>query len=422
MKYITILVDGMADYPIDELGGKTPLEAADIPATNDLAGRGEVGMVKTVPDGMKPGSDVANLALMGYEPEVYHTGRSPLEAASMGVDISESDVTFRCNLVSLAGEGPLEERSMMDHSAGEISNEEAGELIGLVNEKLGTESLNFYPGVSYRHLLVWRDGPWGFELTPPHDILGQNLADYLPGGEYGDLFLDMTRKSLDLLEENPVNKRRKEREENPANSIWIWGEGKKPQLLQFSERYGLRGAVISAVDLIHGIGVLAGLRPIHVEGATGNIHTNFDGKAQAAIEALSGDEDYVYLHLEAPDECGHQGALNDKIRSIELIDRKVVGPVRRALEESGEAYRMLILPDHPTPISLRTHVGEPVPYVLYDSDRDGVGGRNGDPERDREAGGESSRGEQRFTEKSGAASGIFYPSGPELIRRYLSSS
>src|SRR6056297_1223954 len=336
MKYITILVDGMADYPIDELDGKTPLEAAEIPATNFLARRGEVGMVKTVPEEMAPGSDLANLALMGYEPEVYHTGRSPLEAASMGVELSESDVAFRCNLVSLEGEGSLESRRMLDHSAGEISNEEARELIELINEQLGSESLRFYPGVSYRHLLVWKHGPWGFELTPPHDILGQGIAGHLPAGEHGPLFLDMTKRSVELLEEHPVNRARREGGENPANSIWIWGEGQRPQLTPFREKYGLNGAVISAVDLIFGIGILAGLRPIHVEGATGNIHTNFDGKAAAAMEALGGDADYVYLHLEAPDECGHQGDLKGKIRSIELIDRKVVQPIQAALEASGE--------------------------------------------------------------------------------------
>ncbi|MCF7947811.1 MAG: cofactor-independent phosphoglycerate mutase [Spirochaetia bacterium] len=402
MKYITILVDGMADYPIDELDGKTPLEAAEIPATNSLARRGEVGMVKTVPDGMAPGSDVANLALMGYEPEVYHTGRSPLEAASMGVELSESDIAFRCNLVSLEGEGALESRRMLDHSAGEISNEEARELIELINEQLGSDSLRFYPGVSYRHLLVWKDGPWGFELTPPHDILGQSIADYLPGGAHGQGFLDMTARSLELLESHPINTKRKERGENPANSIWIWGEGKRPQLSSFQQRYGLKGAVISAVDLIYGIGILSGLEPIHVDGATGNIHTNFDGKASAAIEALSGDTDYVYLHLEAPDESGHQGSLKDKIRSMELIDQKVVAPVHAALAASGQEYRILILPDHPTPLSLRTHVAEPVPYVLYDS---------------RQAGEEKA---QRFSEASGKSSGRYFSSGPNLIGHYLS--
>jgi len=407
MKYITILVDGMADYPIDELGGRTPLEAADIPAINSLAGKGEVGMVQTVPEGMSPGSDVANLALMGYEPEIYHTGRSPLEAASMGVELSDTDIAFRCNLVTLEGDGPFETKTMKDHSSGEITNGESHELIKVIDRELGGDGLRFYPGVSYRHLLVWENGPYDFDLTPPHDILGQGIAEYVPAGPYGPFFLNLTKKSVELLEDHPVNQKRKERGLNPANSIWIWGEGKRPQLTLFAEKYGLKGAVISAVDLINGIGVLAGLRPIHVEGATGNIHTNFDGKAAAAIEALSGDDDYVYLHLEAPDECGHQGDLREKIRSIELIDQKIVAPIHAALAESGEDYRMLILPDHPTPIALRTHVGEPVPYVLFDS-------------RTADAGDDRAK-DQQFTEVSGRSTGKFFSTGPDLIRYYLAS-
>jgi len=402
MKYITILVDGMADYPIDELDGKTPLEAAEIPAVNTLARKGEVGMVKTVPDGMPPGSDVANLSLMGYEPAVYHTGRSPLEAASMGVELSESDIAFRCNLVTVEGSGPFESRTMLDHSAGEISNGEARELIEMIDRELGSDDLHFYPGVSYRHLLVWENGPWGYELTPPHDILGQGIVSYLPAGPHGPFFLDLTRRAADLLEKHPVNLKRIAEGKNPANSIWVWGEGKRPKLSLFQERYGLKGAVISAVDLINGIGILAGLTPVHVEGATGNIHTNFDGKAAAAIQALSGDADYVYLHLEAPDECGHQGDLPGKIRSMELIDRKVVAPIQAALAASGEEYRILILPDHPTPISVRTHVNEAVPYVLFDSRRTGE------------------EADQQFSEASGRSSGRFFSSGPELIKYYLS--
>jgi len=401
MKYITILVDGMADYPIEELEGKTPLEAADIPAINGLAAAGEVGMVKTVPEGMPPGSDVANLSLMGYEPEIYHTGRSPLEAASMGVELTDTDIAFRCNLVTLEGTGSLESRTMLDHSAGEISNEEARELIELIDRELSGKGLRFYPGVSYRHLLVWSEGPTEYEFTPPHDILGRGVSEYLPGGPRGAFFRDLTQASNRLLEDHPVNRARRDRGLNPANSIWIWGEGKKPGLTSFQERYGLKGAVISAVDLINGIGTLAGLRVLHVEGATGNIHTNFDGKAAAAIDALSGDIDYVYLHLEAPDECGHQGDLDCKIRSIELIDRKVVEPIHAALAASGEDYRMLILPDHPTPISLRTHVSDPIPYVLFDSRVTAAPGK------------------QVFSEASGKASGHFFPTGPELVKYYL---
>jgi 2,3-bisphosphoglycerate-independent phosphoglycerate mutase len=397
----------MADYPVDELDGRTPLEAADIPAINSLAAKGEVGMVQTVPEGMSPGSDVANLSLMGYEPEIYHTGRSPLEAASMGVELADTDIAFRCNLVTLEGDDPFESKTMKDHSSGEITNEESHELIEVIDRELGGNGLRFYPGVSYRHLLVWENGPYDFDLTPPHDILGQGIAEYLPAGPHGPFFLDLTKRSVELLENHPVNRKRKERGLNPANSIWIWGEGKRPQLALFADKYGLRGAVISAVDLINGIGVLAGLRPIHVEGATGNIHTNFDGKAAAAIEALSGDDDYVYLHLEAPDECGHQGDLREKIRSIELIDKKIVAPINAALAQFGEDYRILILPDHPTPIALRTHVSEPVPYVLFDSRKAAV---EGGQEKD-----------QQFTEVSGRSTGRFFPTGPDLIRYYLSS-
>jgi 2,3-bisphosphoglycerate-independent phosphoglycerate mutase len=364
-------------------------------------------MVQTVPEGMSPGSDVANLSLMGYEPEIYHTGRSPLEAASMGVELADTDIAFRCNLVTLEGDDPFESKTMKDHSSGEITNEESHELIEVIDRELGGNGLRFYPGVSYRHLLVWENGPYDFDLTPPHDILGQGIAEYLPAGPHGPFFLDLTKRSVELLENHPVNRKRKERGLNPANSIWIWGEGKRPQLALFADKYGLRGAVISAVDLINGIGVLAGLRPIHVEGATGNIHTNFDGKAAAAIEALSGDDDYVYLHLEAPDECGHQGDLREKIRSIELIDKKIVAPINAALAQFGEDYRILILPDHPTPIALRTHVSEPVPYVLFDSRKAAV---EGGQEKD-----------QQFTEVSGRSTGRFFPTGPDLIRYYLSS-
>jgi 2,3-bisphosphoglycerate-independent phosphoglycerate mutase len=410
MKFITILTDGLADYPLQELGGKTPLEAALLPVIDRLAEGGELGMVKTVPQGMSPGSDVANLSLMGYEPERYHTGRSPLEAASMGVELGETDVAFRCNLVTLDGEGPLQSRKMRDHSAGEISSGEARELIERVDRELGSESLCFSAGVSYRHLLVWKNGPWGYRLTPPHDILDRPVAGYLPGGEHGGPILEMMERAVELLEEHPVNRRRREAGKNPANSIWIWGEGRRPKLSPFKDRYGLAGAVISAVDLIHGIGILAGLRSIHVEGATGTIDTNFEGKASAAVEALLGGEDYVYLHVEAPDECGHQGDIQGKVRSIELIDEKVVGPIWEALAASGEPYRIMILPDHPTPISIRTHAAEAVPYLIFDSRREGPGERG--------AAGVRVQG-PRFTEEAGRAAGRFFPDGPALLRHFL---
>jgi len=400
MKFLTVLADGMADYPLDELGGKTPLEAASIPVVNELASRGEVGLVKTIPDGMAPGSDVANLSVMGYEPERYHTGRSPLEAASMGVALSDSDVTFRCNLVTLRGKGDYEEMTMEDHSSGEITSEEARELIEAVGRELGGGGLEFFPGVSYRHLLVWRDGPFDFSFTPPHDILERKIADYLPSGPYGERFLKLMKASKAILENHPVNQRRKVRGLNPANSIWIWGEGKKPVLPPFRERFGIGGSVVSAVDLIRGIGILAGLRSIEVEGVTGTIHTNFKGKADAAIRAFGAGDEFVYVHLEAPDECGHQGDVPRKVRSMELIDEKIIAPIYAALKASGEPYRILVLPDHPTPISLRTHVADPVPYVLFDSEQ------------------ELFNPEHRFSEASGKETGIFFDHGPKLMRRF----
>lgn len=397
MKYITILVDGMADYPVESLGGKTPLDVAKIPIINDLAKKGEVGMVQTVPEGMSPGSDTANLSVMGYAPEIYHTGRSPLEAASMGVDLLDTDVTFRCNIVTVSEDEPYDEKTMIDHSSGEITTEESTKLINDIKGELESEMIKYYPGVSYRHLIVWDKGPEEYDLTPPHDILERKVTEYLPKGPNGDILYSMMKKSYDLLKDHPVNLDRKKRGLNPANSIWIWGEGKKPQLDPFFDKFKLNGSVISAVDLINGIGILAGLKPIHVEGATGTIHTNFDGKAKACIDTLLDGDDFVYVHLEAPDECGHQGDLDNKIKSIEIIDEKVVGPIVKAMEEAGQEFRMLILPDHRTPVALRTHSSEPVPYVLYDST---------DSEGEKE---------QAFTETSGEASGNFFKSGHELM-------
>lgn len=397
MKYITILVDGMADYPIESLDGKTPLEVANIPKTAELARKGEVGMVQTVPKGMSPGSDTANLSVMGYAPEIYHTGRSPLEAASMGVDLKDTDVTFRCNIVTVSEEEPYDEKTMIDHSSGEITTEESTKLINDIKGELETEIIKYYPGVSYRHLIVWDKGPEEYDLTPPHDILERKVTEYLPKGPNGEILYKMMKKSYGLLKDHPVNLDRKKRGLNPANTIWIWGEGKKPQLDPFFEKFKLKGSVISAVDLINGIGILAGLKPIHVEGATGTIHTNFDGKAAACIDTLLAGDDFVYVHLEAPDECGHQGDLESKIKSMEIIDEKVIKPVTEALEAAGEDYRIMILPDHRTPVSLRTHSSEPVPYVIYDSTK-------ADSEKD-----------QAFTEPSAEATGNFFASGHALM-------
>ena len=400
MKYIIILVDGAADYEIEELENKTPLEVANIPCITKLARLGEIGMVKTIPDGMSPGSDTANLSVMGYDPLIYHTGRSPLEAASIGVELLETDVTFRCNLVTVSGDEPYENKTMMDHSSSDITTEEASQLILDIREDLQTEYLKYYPGVSYRHLIVWDKGPYEFDLTPPHDILGKKITDYLPKGPSKDFIIDMTKKSYELLKNHPINIKREQLGLNPANSIWIWGEGKKPRLDSFEEKFNLSGSVISAVDLINGIGILAGLKPIKVEGATGTIHSNFTGKAKAAIEALSND-DFVYLHLEAPDECGHQGDLRGKIKSLEIIDELVVRPIFEQLKTSEKPFKIMILPDHRTPISLRTHSLEPVPYVIYDSTQKRQTLNN------------------YFSEKSAEASNNYFNTGHKLLDYFL---
>ncbi|MFZ7130899.1 MAG: cofactor-independent phosphoglycerate mutase [Eubacteriales bacterium] len=401
MKYLVLLVDGMADYDIASLNNKTPLDVADIPNITQLAQQGEVGLVQTIPQGMPPGSDTANLAVMGYAPEIYHTGRSPLEASSMGIHLKETDVTFRCNLVTLTEDEPYEEKIILDHASGDITTEEATELIWDIRKNLETKDIHYYPGVSYRHLILWENSPYDFQLTPPHDVLTQKIMPHLPKGPHKEVLLQMMKKSYDLLKDHPINQSRKERGLNPANSIWIWGEGKKPALDSFKEKYGISGSVISAVDLINGIGILTGLTPIKVDGATGTLHTNFDGKAQGTIRAFLSGDDFVYLHIEAPDECGHQGDLEGKIKSIEIIDQKVLAPIKEALDNTGEQYRILILPDHPTPVKVRTHTSDPVPYVFYDSHK----------KYDHKI--------NRFSEKSAKASGIFFKTGPDLMEYFL---
>lgn len=367
MKYIVILADGAADYPIAELGGKTPVQAAIKPTIDFLASRAEVGMVKTIPEGMTPGSDTANLAVMGYDPAVYYTGRSPFEAISMGIKLADDDVAFRTNLVTLSEDEPYAEKTILDHSSDEISTAEARVLIEEVNKRLGTDVFTFYPGVSYRHILIWNKAPFDYQLTPPHDILGRKIKDYLPGGPYGKIFLQMMEESSSFLKDHPVNKDRIARGLRPANSIWIWGEGKRPALSSFYEKYKLKGSVISAVDLIKGLGLCAGLDSIDVEGVTGNVHTNFEGKAQAALAELKRGQDFVYVHLEAPDECGHRFEMENKVKSIEYIDSRVLKPIMAGLQEMGEDYSIMLLPDHPTPLVLRTHTSEPVPYLIYRS-------------------------------------------------------
>jgi len=401
MKYLIILTDGAADRPSAELGGKTALQAADMPFTDALAAKGEVGTVKTVPDGMSPGSDVANLSVMGYDPAVYHTGRSPLEAASMGIEMEPTDVAFRCNIITLEGEGQYEDLIIKDHSSGDITNEEAAVLIKAVNEVFGNETIQFYPGVSYRHAMIVKNGATHYDLTPPHDVLTQPVADNLPKGEGCEFITDMMKKSYDILKDHPVNISRIERGLNPANSIWIWGQGKKPCLTSFHDKFHVSGAVISAVDLIKGIGVCSGLEAVDVEGATGTIKTNFDGKAQAAIDAFARGNEFVYIHLEAPDECAHQGSITEKIESLELIDQKITKPVVEYLQQTGEDFRVLILPDHPTPVCIRTHSGESVPYVLYDSRND------------------SGQAANTYSEESGISSGIHFTDGYKLTEHFF---
>lgn len=367
MKYIVVLGDGMADYKVEELGGKTPLECAVKPNMDYMAKKGETGHVKNVPETLSPGSDVANLAAMGYDPLKYYSGRSPLEAVSVGVDMKDTDIIFRCNLVTLSEEEPYENKTVIDHSSDEITTEEARILIEAVNEAFANDKFSFYPGVSYRHIMVWDKGPYSFTLTPPHDILEQKVANYIPKGEGSELIYDMMVRSYEILNTHPINEDRARRGLKKANSIWIWGEGKKPLLSDFREKYGIGGTVISAVDLIKGIGLCAGMDVVEVEGATGNYKTNYKGKADAALEALRNGSDYVYIHLEGPDECGHRHEIENKVKSIELIDEKVIGYIREKLENEGIEYRMLVLPDHPTPLSLRTHTRDSVPYIIYDS-------------------------------------------------------
>ena len=364
MKYVVILGDGMADYPLPQLGDRTPLQCAKKPNIDYLAKNGEIGMVRTVPEGIPPGSDAANLSVMGYDPRKYYTGRSPLEAVSMGVSLSETDLAFRCNLVTLSEGEDYNGKTMIDYSSDEISSAEAAQLIEEINRHFKTDIMEFHPGISYRHCMVWHNGPTGFKLTPPHDILERKITNYLPSGQHAGLLYEMMQKSFNLLKNHPVNMARAARGLRPANSIWLWGEGKKPAIPGFKEKYNIEGSVVSAVDLIKGIGMCAGLKSIEVEGATGNIHTNFTGKAKAAIQELENGADFVYVHVEAPDECGHRYEIDNKVKSIELLDSKVVGPIMEGLKQFDD-YSILVLPDHPTPLSLRTHTSEPVPYILY---------------------------------------------------------
>lgn len=365
MKYIVVLADGMADRPLEELGGKTPLAYAKTPEWDALAPRSEVGMAHTIPAGMKPGSDTANLAVMGYDPKQYYTGRSPLEALSIGVNMASADVAIRCNIVTLSDDDlPYEEKTIIDHSSSEISTADAAVLLEAVRKQLEWEGYHFYVGTSYRHLLIWNRGRV-VPLTPPHDILTKVVGEYLPEDP---VLREMQKRSYEILNNHPINVERAKKGLNKANSVWFWGAGTRPALSSFYEKSGLRGVMISAVDLLKGIAVGAGMRNISVPGADGSLHTNYEGKARAAIQALlSENADFAYIHVEAPDEMGHQGSAERKVQAIEQIDRNIVGVIRREMDASGEDYRLLILPDHPTPVSLRTHTADPIPYLLYDS-------------------------------------------------------
>jgi 2,3-bisphosphoglycerate-independent phosphoglycerate mutase len=367
MKYVVILGDGMADFALEELENKTPLQYANTPAFDYLAKHGVVGRVKTIPEGMMPGSDTANMAVLGYNPKVFYSGRSPFEAASMGVPLKNTDVTFRCNLVTLSEEVDYSNRKMLDHSADETTTEEAKILIEDISRKFTSKEINFFNGISYRHLMVWSDVSLDFNLTPPHDIIGKEISEFLPKGKNSSVILEMMRQSTEILENHPINISRKNRGLRPASSIWIWGEGKAPLLTEFKNKYDLKGSVISAVDLIKGIGLCAGLKVVNVEGATGNIHTNFEGKASAAVNELKHGADLVYVHIEAPDECGHRGEVQNKVKSIELIDSKITRKIIDELNKVGEEYKLMLLPDHPTPLALRTHTSDAVPFVIYDS-------------------------------------------------------
>jgi 2,3-bisphosphoglycerate-independent phosphoglycerate mutase len=400
MKFIVVLGDGMADYRVAQLGNRTPLQCAKKPNIDRLAEYGEIGMVKTIPDGIPPGSDAANLSVMGYDPGKYYSGRSPLEAVSMGVELSDTDLAFRCNLVTLAVDGSYESSIMLDYSSDEITTAEASELIREINKHLANDEINFFPGISYRHCMVWKKGSGSRSLTPPHDILERNIAAYLPAGDFSEMFLSMQRKSCEILKDHPVNRSRIARKLRPANSIWLWGEGRRPAIPKFIDKYGIEGSVVSAVDLIKGIGLCAGLDSIDVEGTTGNIHTNFKGKAEAALKELKRGKDFVYVHVEAPDECGHRFEIENKVKSIEYIDKLVVGTLLEGLAAYDD-YSILVLPDHPTPLSLRTHTSEPVPYILY------------------RKGSEKSSGVKGYDEFQAQRTGIYIKDGYTLMDRFL---
>ena len=398
MKYVVVLGDGMADYPIPELGDKTPLEYAQTPV-DQLSKVSEVGLVHTIPEGMAPGSDTANLSVIGYDPKIYYSGRSPLEALSIGVDMKPTDISFRCNIVTVSeAEENYEDKTIIDHSSSEISTEDAAVLLDAVRQELETDEYKYYVGTSYRHLTIWDNGKV-LPLTPPHDILGKVIGEYLPKD---DVLRQMMKKSYDILVNHPINIARKEKGLNPANSIWFWGAGTRPALSSFEEKNHKKGVMISAVDLLKGIAVGAGMDNISVEGANGGLHTNYEGKAMAAVKALCDDDyDFAYIHVEAPDEMGHQGSVERKVQAIENLDKRVIKIVLEECEKKHVDLRMMILPDHPTPITLRTHTSDPVPFMIYDSTNKIVG-------------------KYLYNEKEGKASGLYVAEGHKIIDRLFS--
>ena len=401
VKYAVLLCDGMADYPVPELNNQTPMEAANKPTMDTLANVSELGLMKTVPDGMPAGSDVANLSVVGYDPAGCYTGRSPLEAANIGVDMADDDVALRCNLVTLSDEPVYAEKRMVDYCGGDISTAEADELVKALQAAFGGGEFDFYTGTAYRHCLIWHGGKTELgKITPPHDISGRVVGEYLPNDPTAAKLKEMMEKSVAVLENHPVNVARREKGLSPATSAWFWGQGSRPALENFKEKYGLNAAMISAVDLLKGIGKLAGMKVYNVEGATGYIDTNFDGKAAAAIDAFQTGCDYVYIHVEAPDECGHRGEIQNKPRSIELIDEKILTPLLAFLRESGEEFTLLICPDHPTPLSIRTHVADCVPYLLYRSNAE-------------------VNGADRFTEQTAKDTGRFLPRASDMLSEML---
>lgn len=401
MKYMVLLCDGMADTPNSALGGKTPMQIADKPNIDRLAAKARVGLCRTVADGLKPGSDVANLSVLGYDPSVSYTGRSPLEAASIGIALKDTDVTLRCNLVTLSDETCYEKRRMVDYCAGDISTAEADEIIKTIDEKLGNGRFKFYSGVSYRHCLVVADGTTDLgNMTPPHDISGRIIGEYLSKSKNAEPLIELMKKSCEILKEHPVNIARRKKGLHEANAIWLWGEGTKPDVADFKEKNGISGCIVSAVDLLKGIAKCAGMEAPEVEGSTGYIDTNFEGKAIAGINAFKNGCDLVYLHFEAPDECGHRGEYENKVRAIELIDSLALKPILEYLEGCGEDFRILIMPDHPTPLETKTHSREPVPFLIFDSRaaEDGV---------------------ECFTEENAEKTGIFIQHGPDIMNMLL---